>query len=202
MKRQIITFFSLIFLTMFAFAYAVPSPVPMLENTANQLINQLQKNKNQLKTNPKLIYSFVKTIVLPHIDEQQMARSVVTKTTWTNSTTAQQQQFVNQFRDLVIRTYSSAFANYTSETVKFRPLRPVQLHQNYLTVSSVILRSGAPSIPVTYSMNYKNGQWFVVDFSVDGVSMVNSFKSQFASLESNKGLAGLTAILQKHNNPK
>lgn len=198
MKKQIIAFFALIFFTTFVYA-AVSSPVPMLETAANQLIAQLQKHKNELKSNPKLIYGFVRTIVLPHIAEQQMARSVVSKTTWAKATASQQQQFISQFRDLVIRTYASAFANYTNETVKFRPVRPAQLQQNYVTVSSIVNRPGAPSIPVSYNMIYSGSNWLVSDFSVDGVSMVNSFRSQFASLEAGKGLPGLIAILQKHN---
>lgn len=198
MKRQISVFFSLFFLAVFA--YAASSPVPMLESTANQLISQLQHNKAQLRSNPKMIDGFVKTIVLPHIAQDQMARAVVSRSTWAGASAAEQQQFIAAFRDLVIRTYASAFANYNNETVKFMPLREGTLNKNFVTVNSKIIRAGGSSIPVSYSMSMINGNWKVTDFSVDGVSMVNSFQSQFASLDTGKGLSALTAILQKHNN--
>jgi phospholipid transport system substrate-binding protein len=99
----------------------------------------------------------------------------------------------------VIHTYASAFANYTNETVQFQPLRSGQLNQNYLTVNSTVNRPGGPSIPVSYSLSLANGKWLVTDFSVDGVSMVNSFRSQIASLDASKGLAGITAALKQHN---
>lgn len=198
MKRKVSVFFSLIFLTVFAFA-ATSSPLPMLQTTANQLISKLQQNQSQLKSNPTLINGFVKSIVLPHVAQAQMARSVVNRTTWMSASAADQQNFIGAFRDLVIRTYASAFANYTNESVKFMPLRASQLNQPIVTVSSNVVRANGPSIPVSYSMSLTSGQWLVTDFSVDGVSMVNSFRSQLASLDTGKGLAALTAILQKHN---
>lgn len=201
MKRILGIFFSLIFLTAFAFA-TVSSPLPMLQTAANQLISKLQQNQAQLKSNPTLINGFVKSIVLPHVAEDQMARAVVNRNTWANASAADQQQFTAAFENLVIRTYASAFANYTNESVKFLPLRSSQLNQNYITVNSNVLRPNGPSIPVSYAMSLINGKWLVTDFSVDGVSMVNSFRSQFASLDSGKGLAALTAILQKHNSAK
>lgn len=198
MKRQIIALITLLFISIFA--YAANSPLPMLEKNANQLINELQKNKDKLQTNPSIVNKLVNTYILPHVAQEQMARSVVSRVDWNNATIAQRNQFVNQFRTLVIRTYSSAFSNYTNETVKFRPLRPGELNPNYVKVNSIIIRSGQPAIPVTYAMEQdKGGQWMITDFSVDGVSMVNSFKSQFASLNNTKGLPGLTEILKKHN---
>lgn len=200
MKRQLSVFFTLFFLGVFAFAAS--SPMPMLEKTANQLIGQLQKNKSKLKTNPALVNKLVTSYILPHVAQEQMARSVVSRSNWANATSSQRKQFVTQFRKLVVRTYSSAFSNYNNETVKFRPLRRGQLNQNYVKVSSVVLRSGGPSIPVTYAVSRNSGKWMITDFSVDGVSMINSFKSQFASLDTSKGLAGLTTILKKHNKVK
>lgn len=203
MKRQLTVFFSLIFLAVFGFtasSFAASSPVPMLEKTANQLISKLQQNKSQLRKNPSIINGFVKSIILPHVAETEMARSVVSRSNWANATASQRQQFVEQFRTLVIRTYAAAFSSYTNESVKFRPLRPAQLSSNYLTVSSIVIRPGKPSIPVSYAVSQQQGQWKITDFTVDGISMVNSFKSQFASLDTSKGLAGLTTTLKKHNN--
>lgn len=197
MKRQLSVFFTLLFLGVFAFAAS--SPVPVLEKTANQLISKLQQNKSKLKKQPSLINSLVKSYILPHVAQEQMARSVVSRANWANASSGQRQQFIAQFRKLVVRTYASAFSNYNNETVKFRPLRRGQLNQSYMKINSIILRPGGPSIPVTYAVAKKNGAWLITDFSVDGVSMVSSFKSQFASLDTGKGLSSLTAILKKHN---
>jgi phospholipid transport system substrate-binding protein len=197
MKRQLSIFLALFFLGIFAFAAS--SPMPMLEKTANQLISQLQKNKSKLKNNPALINRLVNSYILPHVDQEQMARSVVNRAIWSNASSVQRSEFVSQFRQLVIRTYASAFSNYTNETVKFKPLRSGQLNQSYVKVNSIVARSGAPSIPVTYAVSKSGGKWMITDFSVDGVSMVSSFKSQFASLDTGKGLPGLTSILKKHN---
>ncbi len=198
MKKYFATFISLFLLCTVAFAQS--SPLPMLEKTANQLISQLQKNKAKLKTHPQIVTQLVKKLILPHVDQTNMARQVVSRSLWQNASVAQRDAFVDQFKKLVIRTYASAFTNFNNETVKFYPLRRGQANGNFVKINSEILRpNGAPSIPVTYTMTKEDGKWQITDFSVDGVSMVNSFKSQFAGLENDKGLSGLTAILKQHN---
>ena len=78
-------------------ALAEESPLPMLQNTSDQLLSALQQNKATLKSNPQVVYNIVHQILLPHVDLQSMARSVLGRNAWQNATPQQQADFTYQF---------------------------------------------------------------------------------------------------------
>lgn len=157
------------------------SPIPMLEKTANGIIATLKQNKANLKNNPNIIYNTVATHLLPIVDVTGMSRSVLGKSAWTKASESQKAQFSKAFTQLVIRTYSSPLAEYSDETVQFLPVRGA-LNSRFIRVNSIIVRSAGQNIPLTYSLVDKNGQWKIYDISVEGVSLLQSFRSQFAQV--------------------
>jgi phospholipid transport system substrate-binding protein len=159
--------------------WAQSTPVPMLQTTANQILDTLKKNKGSLKTNHKIIYQAVEQHLLPNVDVTGMSRSVLGRQAWNKATPSERAQFSQAFTQLVIRTYAGPLAEYTDETVKFLPVRG-SLEGRFTRVSSVIVRSNGQTIPLTYSLVAQNGQWKIYDLSVEGVSLLQSFRSQFA----------------------
>jgi phospholipid transport system substrate-binding protein len=137
--------------------------------------------------------------VAPHFALQEMSRIVVGRNAWNAATPDQRMQFAQQFKKLLIRTYSSALASYQDETVKFMPIRG-GISGNRVQVNSVILRQGAPSIAVSYRLIQLGQDWKVYDLSVDGISLVESYRTQFAAQISQGGnLSTLTQKLMQHN---
>ncbi len=167
---------------------AQSSPIPMLEEAANAIIATLKVNKNSLKTHPDIIYKAVETHLLPNVDVAGMSRSVLGRQAWLKATPAERTQFSKAFTRLVIRTYSSPLAQYSDETVQFLPLRGA-LNSRFMRVNSVIVRSEGQNIPLSYSLVSKNGQWKIYDLSVEGVSLLQSFRSQFAQALQNSSIS-------------
>ncbi len=180
-------------------AVAASSPVSMLQSTSDEMIAALQKNRSRLKSNPAYAETLARNILLPHADIPTMSRLALGRNVWTQATPAQRRDFMNQFTTLMIRTYASAFAAYTNEKVKFLPIRGGVGNKQRVQVNSLILQQGGPSIPVSYRLVLRKGQWKVYDITVDGVSMVRSFRSQFANEMSQGGMTGLLAAMKKHN---
>lgn len=199
MKKIKVLLFCL-FLSFCLPAFAAPSPMAMLQSTSNQMLSALQNNKAVLKTNPEFVYSMVRRILLPHIDTTSMAHAVLSRDAWMNATPAQRQQFTQQFTTLLIHTYSAAFAAYSDESVQFLPMRGNASGQSDVQIDSQIIRhNGGPPISVTYRLILEGQSWKVYDFSVDGVSMIQSFRSQFASQLSQGNLDALIRQLVQHN---
>lgn len=181
-------------------ALAAASPVDMLQGTSSQMISALQQNKATIKSNPALVESLARQILLPHVDVPTMARLALGRDAWLKATPAQQQQFTTQFTTLMIRTYSTALASYTNQTVQFMPVRGS--YTNQVQVDSKILQQGGPAIPVSYKLVLRGSQWMVYDFSVDGISLVQSFRSQFAQELNQGGMTALLSTLTTHNASK
>lgn len=172
------------------------SPIPMLEETANNIIATLKENKSSLKSNPNIIYKAVETHLLPIVDVVGMSRSVLGRQAWSKATNAQRAQFSKAFTRLVIRTYASPLAQYADESVQFLPLRG-SLNSRFIRVNSIIVRTEGQNIPLSYSLVDKNGQWKIYDISVEGVSLLQSFRSQFAQALQNSSIDDVIQLMEK-----
>lgn len=160
---------------------AQASPLTTLETAATNVLNALKQNKANLKTNPNYVYSVVNRYIIPHVDVFGLARSVLGRTAWTNASISQKKAFTHAFTQLVVRTYSGALRDYSGERVRFLPLRGDYQNQRFIKVSSYIIRPNGQNIPLQYSMVKKRQGWKVYDMSVEGVSLLQSYRSQFSN---------------------
>lgn len=180
--------------------YAVDNPTNMLNMVANQLIAKLQANQASLKANPGQVYNYAYALVVPHADLDEMARRVLPPQIWNQATPAQHAQFKQEFTKILVRTYASALAEYHNETINFYPIRGGYEGLSSVTVKSEIIRSGGPSIPVDYRVTLHGGtEWQVVDLSVEGISLLESFRSQFADTLAQGNMNSLIQQLSQHN---
>jgi len=177
--------------------FAQSSPTPMLENTANQIISTLKQNKTSLKHNHQVIYQAVEHYLLPNVDLTGMSRSVLGREVWNKATPAERKEFGRVFTKLVIRTYANPLAEYTDETVKFMPIRG-SIDGPFVRVNSVIVRSNGQNIALSYSLVSKNNGWKIYDLSVEGVSLLQSFRSQFGQILQNSSMQVLIAEMRQN----
>ena len=177
--------------------WAQSSPVPMLENSATQIIDTLKKNQAQIKTDHHIVYQAIEHYLLPNVDVNGMARSVLGRQAWNKATAAEKKEFTQAFTQLVIRTYASPLADYSGETVKFAPFRDVE-NTRFTRVNSIISRSNGQRIPLSYNLVLKQGQWKIYDLSVEGVSLLQSFRSQFGQVLQNSSMHELIAQMRQN----
>lgn len=178
------------------------SPIPELQQLSSDMIAALKANKASMAKNPQVVYGIVNKILLPYADTEAMAKAALGRDAWLNATPDQQQRFIAAFTNLMIQTYAAGLSSYTDEKVQFSPIRGgMQPGVLRVAVDSRIIRNDGPPIPVSYRLVYKKdkttGQynWYVYDFSVEGISMIQSFRSQFAD-EISSGMS-LDVLIQK-----
>lgn len=179
--------------------FASQAPVVMLQQASTNLLTQLSQNKTRLKNNSALLDQIVKQTVIPYIDLNMMSRMVVGRQYWDAAGSAQQKSFEQEFARYVTRTYAAAFENYNNEKVLFYPIRGGVSNQTRVTVNSKIQRQSGPDVPMSYLLYRQGNNWRVYDISVEGVSMVQSYRSQFSNVLAQKGLTGLISDLRTHN---
>lgn len=194
--RFLATFFTVLFFVSHA-CFAIASPVDQLQGVANRMVTQLEQNKSQLK-NTKVIRRIVNQVLLPSVDLDRMSASVVGRY-WQTAIPAQREQFKKDFAYLVTTTYSAAFASYDDDRVQFYPLRESYENRDVMVLRSVIIRRNGQRIPIGYNVVRSGNQWKVYDFSIEHVSMVQSYRAQFENVLANGGMSALLARLQQHN---
>lgn len=174
-------------------------PVEMLQSLANRMIESLKANKVALKSNSQKSYSLAYKIVVPHADIAEMSKRVLPPQAWNNATAQQRVKFENEFTQLLIRTYASALSDYENQTIKFFPVRGGYQGKSTISVSSQIIRSDGSPLGVNYSLVLKPSGWKLYDMTVEGISLLESFRSQFADKLSQGNMDNLISEIEKHN---
>lgn len=177
---------------------AADSPQDLVKRTSDRMINALQQNRAELQQNPNRIYDLVNEIVLPNFDFTVMSRWVLGRY-WRQATPQQRQRFTDEFRTLMVRTYSQALLEYSNEKIEFLPAPALPADATDATVRSEFHpRNGAP-IPVNYSLHQMGSGWKIYDVTVDGVSLVTNYRSTFADQIRNDGMDAVIASLTQRN---
>ncbi|MDA8561962.1 ABC transporter substrate-binding protein [Gammaproteobacteria bacterium] len=202
MKKQFKIFFAVLIFTFAAINIAIATeenPVNMLQSLADQMIDGLKSNKLILKSDPKKSYALAYKLVVPHADIAEMSKRVLPPKIWHKATSTQRSTFEIEFTKLLVKTYSSALSDYTNQTVKFYPVRGGYKGKSTVSVSSQILRSDGPPVRISYNLVSTSSQWKLYDMSVEGISLLESFRSQFASKLAAGNIDSLIGDLKRHN---
>lgn len=170
----------------------------IVRDTTTQVVDRLVAEKAQLDAHPERIYELIHELVIPHFDFASMAKWVLGKN-WRDASESQRGAFVSQFQTLLVRTYAKALLEYSEEEIKFLPSEPTPDSNLIVVKTEVAQPGGTTPIPIHYRMHVSGGEWKVVDVSVDGVSLVSTYRGSFASEIQKAGLDALIAKLTERN---
>ncbi|RDI48788.1 MlaC/ttg2D family ABC transporter substrate-binding protein [Aquicella lusitana] len=190
----------LVSMNAYAQSRAVQSdPVALLQYIANNMIAGLKANKATLKTKPQIVFRLANRYVVPYADLPEMSRRVLPPQIWNSATPSQRMQFQKEFTTTLIRTYASALTSYQDQTVQFYPIRGGYQGLRTVEVRSEITGSETQPIQVTYRLMRVGSVWRLYDLSVEGVSMLESFRSQYAEILSSGSMEQLLQRMSQHN---
>ena len=111
-------------------------------------------------------------------DWEELARRSLAQH-WAQRTPDEKKEFIQLYRELLERTYLNKVQDYSGETVRYEG---ESIESDYATVKVRILTSKNTEIPVDYRVMKKGNNWLVYDISIEGVSLVNNYRSQFNSI--------------------
>jgi len=172
-------------------------PDQVIAETTNKMLDALKQDRELISQHPFRVHELANQIIMPHVDFQRMSSWVLGKY-WRRATAEQKQQFPEQFRSLILRTYATALSEYTDETISYLPLH-ADRDATDVNVKTIIERSAGPGIPVAYRMHQTAEGWKVYDISIDGISLVNNYRRSFSSEIRRHGLDSLINKLALKN---
>jgi phospholipid transport system substrate-binding protein len=137
--------------------------------------------------------------IMPHIDFEEATRLAAARA-WSQASAEQRRKLVAEFRSMLVRTYSSAISMYTGEEAKFLPSRN-KAGAGEATVRYQFVRAGGRPMQVAYEMRKTQEGWKIYDISVEGMSLVLAYRSEFDSIVKQDGIDGLIRRLAQKNAP-
>lgn len=172
-------------------------PDELVKANANEVIAIIKADKDIQNGNQQKINALVDAKVLPHFDFTRMTRLAVGRY-WRDASPEQQQKLVNEFRNLLVRTYATSLSNYKNQTLEVKPLR-LSPTDTDVTVKSMVNQPGGKPIPIDYQMIKTPTGWKVYDITVEGVSLVVNYRSTFAQEIQQGGMDKLIQTLADKN---
>lgn len=172
------------------------TPDVLIKNTASEVLDIVRADKELRAGNQKRLLELVDAKVLPHFNFERMTRLAVGKS-WRAATPEQKQALMKEFRILLVRTYTKAFTSYRDQTVEIKPFK-LDPAATEVTVKTAIVKPGGGGqqpILVDYDMEKSPDGWKVYDLTVEGVSLVTSYRGTFADQIQQVGIDGLIKTL-------
>lgn len=173
------------------------APDVLVKNVTLEVVDIIAKDKEIQSGNQKKVVALVEAKVLPHFNFTAMTRLAVA-TNWDKSTTEQKRQLTEEFKTLLVRTYSSALSAYRDQKFDFRPLRAKPTDTD-VTVQVRIAQGGREPVMLEYDMEKTPSGWKTYDVRVAGVSLVANYRTEFANEIRANGIDGLIKGLVAKN---
>ena len=180
------------------FAQAIDQSTPdgLIKSVVSDVMTSVKSDPEIQKGNIPRIVDLVEKKILPYADMRRTTEMAMGPN-WKKATPEQQTQLVNEFKSLLIRTYSGALSQLRDQTIQFKPLRAAP-DDKEVVVKTVVIGRGDP-VALDYRLEKTANGWRVYDMNIMGVWLVEAYRNQFSNQISQNGIEGLVKFLQERN---
>ena len=183
-------------------AFAIPA---FAQEAPDALVKRVSQEALQIiKSDPKVqagdqarIRDLIETKLTPHFDIDRMT-ALAAGRAYRSATPEQKKRLGEEFKTLLIRTYSSALNQYRDQTIEYKPLR-MDPTATETIVRTEVIRPGQPPVQIDYSMGKTPEGWKAYDVIVGGVSLVTNYRDEFTQQVQAGGVDGLIKSLAAKN---
>ena len=198
LKNWFVLLMAVCVLGLSASAHAMEAPDVLIKRISKEVIYAAKTNKELKTGNQKQIYAFVQQKIFPYVDFQRMT-ALAAGRYWRQATPAQKTQLTNEFRDLLVHTYSNAITKVDNQRVEFKPVRMAPNATDAVVQTRIIQPRGGEPIELSYRLSKTANGWKIYDINVLGAWLVETYKGTFASEISRGGIDGLIRTLAQKN---
>ncbi len=177
-------------------ADAVKAPDQLIKEVSTDVLDAVKADKTIQAGDVQKVIALVDAKVMPHVNFQRMTASAVGRY-WRQATPEQQKRLQEEFKTLLVRTYSGALAQVKDQTVQLKPMRAGPDDKDVVVKTEV--RGKGDPIQLDYRLEKRDDGWKIYDVNVLGVWLVQNYTSSFAQEIGANGIDGLIAKLAERN---
>lgn len=173
------------------------APDALIHKVTDDVLTIVRQDKDIRNGNTKKAIELVEAKVLPHFNFQRMTALAMGRD-WNKANPEQKKRLADEFKTLLVRTYSNALTGYKDQTIRYKPSK-MQGGDTEVLVRTEIVQPGNKPIPLDYSLEKQADGWKVYDVVVAGVSLVTNYRDTFTQEVRANGVDGLIETLAKKN---
>jgi phospholipid transport system substrate-binding protein len=178
---------------LFAFNVCADTPLGAVQTDVNKVLDVLRDPALKAETAKEVKKEKLRAIYEQMFDEIELAKRTLARN-WNALDLAQRREFVQLFRQVLEKAYMDKILSYTNEKIVFD--KETVLAQNQAEVQTRII-TASKEIPISYRVIQKDGTWKVYDVIVEGVSLVQNYRTQFSEILAKNSPKELLEILRK-----
>src|SRR5215469_7821947 len=175
-------------------------PSEVVQAAAQGMLNALDKDRAAYKREPAKVSGLVNTYLLPHWDTEYSARLVLGKY-WRTASPEQRQRFIDAFYHSLLSNYGAALSGFTADRLKIYPTTP-DPNKSIATVRTEVKRDNGDQVHVNYYMHRTPQGWKAWDVVIDGISYVNSYRTDFGAQIEQQGIDAVIKRLEAGEKPE
>ncbi len=172
------------------------APDALIKRISTEVMESIKADKGVQGGDISKISALVDTQIMPNVNFTRMTAAAVGRN-WRQATPDQQKRLQDEFKALLVRTYSGALSQVKEQSISVKPLRAAAADTE-VVVRTEVLGRGDP-VQLDYRMEKVGTAWKIYDLNVLGVWMVETYRTQFAQEINAKGVDGLIAALAERN---
>lgn len=173
------------------------SPDALVKKVTEEVLTVVRQDKDIQNGSTRKAIELVEAKVLPHFNFQRMTALAMGKD-WNKANPDQKKQLSDEFKTLLVRTYSNALTGYKDQTIRYKPTKMPGGDAD-VVVKTEILQPGGKPIQLDYSLSRQPDGWKVYDVIVAGVSLVTNYRDTFTQEVRANGIDGLIQMLSNKN---
>jgi phospholipid transport system substrate-binding protein len=189
--------FAALAVTVTAHAKDVEAPDVLVKRISQEVMESAKTDKDIQAGNQKKVLELVESKILPHVDFQRMTSLAIGRF-WREASPEQQKQLTNEFRSLLVFTYSGAISQIKDQRIEYKPFRADPADTEVEVRSQVVQPRGEP-IQLNYRLEKLADGWKIYDINVLGAWLVETYKGSFATEIGKNGIDGLIKTLSDKN---
>lgn len=197
-RRMVLALFSGALLIAQAAQAADETADAFVRRISSDTLEAVKADKSLRNGDMSKIMALVDSKLMPYVNFRRMT-ALATGPAWRKATPDQQKRLQDEFKLLLVRTYSGALSQVSDQVVVVKPLRPGQDDAN-LVVNTEVRGKGDP-IQLDYRLEKTADApgWLIFDLNVLGIWLVENYRTQFAKEVNAGGIDGLINSLAARN---
>ena len=178
---------------------ATEGPTEVVQSAAQGMLSDLDKNRDAYRRDPAKVGALVDKYLLPHFDTEYAARGVLGQH-WRTATPEQRKRFIDAFYHSLLNNYGAALVDFTADRLKIFPSNP-EGDATRATVRTEVKRANGDRVSVNYYLHKTPQGWKAWDVVIDGISYVNSYRTDFGEQIEQQGLDAVIKRLESGESP-
>ena len=172
------------------------NPYELVKGVASKTFDRIKANQEAVKADPEMLRTIMEEELVPHIDYKFAAFMVLGKH-FKSVPQEKMGEYITVFRQYLITSYAVAMGYYDNQTVQFEPESSFD-DKKSVTVRAVVQDPKRPEIKIAFKVrrDSKTNEWKAYDMVAEGISMLNSKRSEFESILRQDGIDAVIALMR------